>query len=243
MNLRFSPGWKMTLFTALLLPLLLMLGSWQLDREAEKIQLQALHETRTASAPVPVDVLNWQGGDIAYQPVTMTGHFDNERYLLLDNRIQEGRVGYEVMMPFTTSSGQSLIVNRGWVAQGVTREQLPAVMPVQESVTISGSVYVPISEPFLLSDVQEAQTNDWPRVVQKIDVNAWSKLLQTSLLPHTVRISQNSPGALTAQWPTVNMEPEKHRGYAVQWFSMAAALLLMYIYFGIRRTNSKSDDE
>ncbi len=241
--MRFSPGWKMTLFTALLLPLLLTLGSWQLDREAEKIQLQALHERRTASAPAAVEELDWNGGDIAYQPVTLTGEFDNERYLLLDNRIQDGRVGYEVMMPFTTSSGQSLIINRGWVAQGATREQLPLITPVPGTVTISGSVYVPFSEPFLLSEAQEAQTDDWPRVVQKIDVTAWSALLQTSLLPHTVRISSESPGALTAHWPTVNMEPEKHRGYAVQWFSMAAALLLMYVYFGTRRTTPKPNDE
>lgn len=241
--MRFSPGWKMTLFTALLLPLLLTLGSWQLDREAEKIELQSLHERRTSSAPVPVEELDWQVGDVAYQPVILTGQFDNEHYLLLDNRIQDGRVGYEVLMPFKTSSGQRLIVNRGWVAQGATREQLPVVVPVQDTVTVSGSVYVPISEPFLLSDAQEVQTNEWPRVVQKIDVTAWSELLQTPLLPHTVRISQASPGALTAHWPTVNMEPEKHRGYAVQWFAMAAALLLMYVYFGIRRNTPKSNDE
>ncbi len=243
MTMRFSPGWKMTLFTALLLPLLLTLGSWQLDREAEKIELQALHERRTSSAPVPVEELDWQGGDVAYQPVILTGQFDNERYLLLDNRIQDGRVGYEVLMPFTTSTGQMLIVNRGWIAQGATREQLPVVTPVQGTVTISGSVYVPLSEPFLLSDAQEAQTNDWPRVVQKIDMNAWSELFRTSLLPHTVRVNPDSPGALTAHWPTVNMEPEKHRGYAVQWFAMATALLLMYVYFGIRRTTPKPHDE
>jgi surfeit locus 1 family protein len=243
MTIRFSPGWKMTLFTALLLPLLLALGSWQLDREVEKIELQALHERRTASAPVSVEELDWQRGDIAYQPVTLTGQFDNERYLLLDNRIQGGRVGYEVLMPFTTSSGQTLIVNRGWIAQGATREQLPTVMPVENSVTISGSVYVPVSETFVLSEAQEAQIVDWPRVVQKIDVTAWSELLQMPLLPHTVRISQDSPGALTAHWPTVNMEPEKHRGYAVQWFSMAAALLLMYVYFGTRKTTHLPNDE
>jgi surfeit locus 1 family protein len=243
MTMSFSPGWKMTLFTALLMPLLLTLGSWQLDREAEKLALQALHERRTAAAPTPIEDLDWGNSDLSYQPVTMTGSFDNERYMLLDNRINNGRVGYEVLMPFTTSSGQMLIINRGWIAQGPTREQLPDLPLAQGTLTVSGTVYVPIAEPFLLSDVQEDQVAEWPRVVQKIDVPAWSALFEKPLLVHTVRIDQDSPGALTAKWPTVNMEPEKHRGYAVQWFSMAAALLLMYVYFGIRRNTSNTNDE
>lgn len=243
MTIRFSPGWKMTLFTAALMPMLLTLGFWQLDREVEKRVLQALHESRATAAPAPVEELDWADEDLSFRPVSMTGTFDNERYFLLDNRIQDGRVGYEVLAPFNTSTGLSVMVNRGWIAQGATREQLPEVEPVAGSIDLTGSIYIPLSEPFLLGDEQEVQTVAWPRVVQKIDLTAWSSLLSQPLLPHTVRMSQDSPGALTARWATVNMEPEKHRGYAVQWFSMAAALLLMYVYFGTRRTTPKPNDE
>jgi len=243
MTIRFSPGWKMTLFTAALMPLLLTLGLWQLDREQEKLELQALHESRIKAAPVPVAQLDWVLDDLSFQPVVLTGQFDNDRYLLLDNRIHERQVGYEVLMPFTTKEGYHAIINRGWIAQGMTREQLPEVAPVAGEVTIAGSVYVPLSEPFLLSDVQEAQTAEWPKVVQKIDMAAWNDTLKLTLLPYTIRIDQNSTAALSADWPTVNMEPEKHRGYAVQWFSMAAALMLMYAYFGTRRISTAPNDE
>lgn len=233
----------MTLFTAALMPLLLTLGFWQLDREKEKLELQALHESRIKAAPVPVAQLDWVQEDLSFQPVVLTGRFDNDRYLLLDNRIHERQVGYEVLMPFTTTEGYHAIINRGWIAQGLTREQLPKVAPVAGELTITGSVYMPLSEPFLLSDVQEAQTAEWPKVVQKIDMAAWNEALKLTLLPYTIRIDQSSTAAFSADWPTVNMEPEKHRGYAVQWFSMAAALMLMYAYFGTRRTSPTPNHE
>jgi cytochrome oxidase assembly protein ShyY1 len=35
------------------------------------------------------------------------------------------------------------------------------------------------------------------------------------------------------------MAPERHTGYAVQWFAMATALFALYLYLGIRRAREK----
>ena len=40
--------------------------------------------------------------------------------------------------------------------------------------------------------------------------------------------------ALTIDWPVINVTPEKHTAYAVQWFAMALVLLLLYLW---RSTN------
>ena len=37
------------------------------------------------------------------------------------------------------------------------------------------------------------------------------------------------PGALAVDWQVVNVSPEKHGAYAVQWFTMAAVLLMFYV--------------
>ena len=55
-------------------------------------------------------------------------------------------------------------------------------------------------------------------------------MLDTMLYPYSVRLDADSPGALTVDWPLVNMAPEKHRAYAVQWFCMALALLLIFLW-------------
>ncbi len=95
----------------------------------------------------------------------------------------------------------------------------------------------------MLSNIQEVNAETWPQVVQKIDITAWSDTLDLPLRPYTVRLTQESTGALLANWQTINMLPEKHKAYAVQWFSMAAALVLMYLYFGTRNPQHRSKDE
>ena len=54
------------------------------------------------------------------------------------------------------------------------------------------------------------------------------------LFPHPVRIDSGVAAALTVDWQVVNVSPEKHTGYAVQWFTMAAALFILFI---LRSTN------
>jgi cytochrome oxidase assembly protein ShyY1 len=52
--------------------------------------------------------------------------------------------------------------------------------------------------------------------------------------PHSVRLAEGSPGALTRYWPVISTAPEKHRAYAVQWFAMAAVLLGLFLYTSLR---------
>ena len=55
---RFRPGWKMTLFTALLLPLVLSLGIWQLGRAEEKREFESAYLDRIgALAVVPAEAV------------------------------------------------------------------------------------------------------------------------------------------------------------------------------------------
>ena len=239
----FSPGWKLSLFTAVLMPVLLWLGVWQLDREQEKVTMQAEHAARSAVPALAVQAVDWHSVELAYVRVDADGHYDNERSYLLDNRIFQGRAGYELLTPFTTKEGRHLLINRGWVGAGPTRNELPPLKAISGEVQITGTIYVPLAEPFLLSDVQEDHGTDWPRVIQSIRMDELSDQLGVTLHPYSVRLREGSPGLEQDNWPTVNMQPEKHRGYAVQWFAMATALLAMYIYFGFKHPASRRHRE
>ncbi len=239
----FKPGWKMTLFTLLLSPLLYTLGQWQLDREQEKIQLQNDYDSRQSASEIEIDELDSTRQDLAFLKVKASGQFINDKIFLLDNKIHEGRVGYELINPFLTMQGQLLLVNRGWIAQGFSRQQLPDIDFVEQSVEIQGSIYVPLEEPFLLSAVEETSQATGPIVIQSIDIKFLEEQLQREVFPYTVRLADGSPGLEQANWQTVNMEPEKHRGYAVQWFTMLIALLTMYIYFGFKNPRLQRNRE
>jgi cytochrome oxidase assembly protein ShyY1 len=230
----FRFDWKLTLLTALLLPLLLSLGFWQLGREQEKLDLQTLWDARQREAPVQLAALD-PADDLQYRLVDMSGTVDNAHVFLLDNRVHQGQPGYDVVVPVTTADAQLVFVNRGWIAQGPSRAQLPPIDAIEGQVMLRGSVYVPMGEPFTLGG--DAVTETWPRVVQTLDPAAMARhagLDEAALFPYIVRLADGAPGVYVRDWPVISATPEKHRGYAVQWFAMATMLLGLYLYYSSR---------
>ncbi len=95
---RFRPGLPATLFTAFFLPLLLVLGTWQLNRAEQK---QALFDDFAAGgAAVALDAdSSGLDGLRRYTPVAAGGRYLGERQFLLDNMVEDGQAGYRVLTP------------------------------------------------------------------------------------------------------------------------------------------------
>ena len=221
------------MFTAAFFPFLIALGLWQLEREQQKILTEKVYETRNASEPIDVSSIDWASSDLNWIAVTATGFFDNTRQLLLDNRILNSVVGYEVLAPFYTD-GRVLLVNRGWIAQGQSRQSLPELALTEDRVTITGHIYVPDGELMILG-AEEAVTESWPKVIQSVDIQTLSSVMDEAFETHVVRLDENSTAVLQTNWTAINMRPEVHRAYAVQWFVMASVLMFLYLFFSIRK--------
>ena len=217
-------NWQASLLVVMLLPVVCSLGFWQLQRSDEKHAMQQLFEQRKASAPVMIEELD-DSSDLRYQPVRMRGEYLNDKAIFLDNRIYQGRFGYEIITPVKlASSGSVVLVNRGWLQGDRSRRSLPAIRHIEGEVILLGEVHVPVGKPLRLGR-DDAQ--GWPKVVQTVDVAALTQELSHQVFPYTVRLAHNQAGAEQANWVVVNMTPEKHTGYAVQWFAMGVALLLI----------------
>jgi surfeit locus 1 family protein len=231
----FQFNWKLTLFTVLMLPLLIYLGLWQLQREQEKRETQVSFDLRAAQAPVSLEQIDWQATDaIAWRRIEANGRYDPPRQFLLDNRINQSRVGYEVITPFQTDSGL-LLVNRGWIAQGVDRQTLPDVSVTDAEVVIQGAIYVPGGDIMVLGAEEPPGREPWPRVVQTLDLAQMATLLGEPVLPYSVRLEPGAPGLRQINWQPVTLSPETHRAYAVQWFFMAVVLVILFLIFSFRR--------
>lgn len=228
---RWDANWKTLLFVLLAMPILIKLGFWQLERADEKLALQTRFAQQQLAPPIPLSSLA-SSEYSAYKPVHVLAEVDNNHTVLLDNRIFDGQVGYQVLSPALMQNGQTVLVNRGWIAGFLDRRRLPEVPPINGQVRLLGNIYLPLGEAVTLAADQ--WSNQWPLVVQWVDIERLALHLDSQLLPFTVRLQAGSEGALTADWPTVNVKPEKHRGYALQWFTMALALLLFWLYSSIR---------
>ena len=95
----FRPGVMPSLVVLLLLPLLLSLGAWQLQRADEKSALLDRQEARRQAPAQAIGELE-QSADLAFRRVLLRGYFDAEHSVLLDNRTRDGRVGVELLQPF-----------------------------------------------------------------------------------------------------------------------------------------------
>ncbi|MGH1485543.1 MAG: SURF1 family protein [Cellvibrionaceae bacterium] len=230
--------WKMTLFVLFFLPLLLHLGFWQLDRAEEKRQLLAVYQQQGELPAIPLAAFmkSTKNKKHTYQKVIVDGVYDTEKYWLLDNRSRGGRAGYEVLMPLRSDQGL-VLVNRGWIEALPRRDQLPLIESPVKQVTIEGYLH-PFPANAVIDHSESDLAIEWPKRVLQLDKDSVQHILQTDIYPLLVRIDDNMPGTLITEWSVINTKPEKHHGYAVQWFAMAIALLALYLWLLLRERQS-----
>lgn len=212
----------------LLLPGLIGLGFWQLGRAEQKRDLLASYAERQAGEPIGVTQLTLVQ-DPAYRRVRLFGHFDTQHSLLLDNRMRDGQVGVELLQPFfDQSSGLWLLLNRGWLPWPDRRNPVQFATP-EQTLSLDAWVYIAPGATFQLH--ADPEGGSWPRLLTSIDAgHLWTQLARQGFA-HELRL-EASPVSYRLDWPVVAMGPEKHVGYAVQWFALALALVLLYLYFG-----------
>jgi surfeit locus 1 family protein len=236
MNLRVNFNWKLALFVAFFLPILLRLGYWQLDRADEKRQMLAAYESLVHQPAVEYSSL--QPGQIEnYRNVSLKARVQNEIFLL-DNQIFNSQFGYEVIQPVLLEDGKTVFISRGWVKGSLDRSILPTIEIPRGTVNLTGYLYQP-NESLQLKEAEE--TAQWPRVVASISVEKLYKAIGKNDKmppPFLVRLDSSNPAVFQQHWQVVNVNPEKHTGYAMQWFGMAVLLISLFIFASLKRSNT-----
>ena len=216
------------------------LGLWQLDRAGEKERRRGTFAARTGDAPVPLDRrLSIAPSRIdpewwRYRRVEVSGETLGERQYLLDNRTRNGVAGYHVYLPVLVAGlDRVVLVNRGWVEAGPSRERRPDVSLDPSALVVSGIADYP-RQTLLLGD--DGYTgSSWPKVVQRIDLDRTARDLGRPLLPFVVLMDAGEPHGFVREWtPYLGIGPERHHGYAFQWFSLAAAVAVVWIAVKVR---------
>ena len=151
-----------------------------------------------------------------------------EHQLLLDNRTYQGHAGYHVLTPLRLAESDAVVlVNRGWVPLGKSRAELPELPGTDGEVLVDAIIKLPPMKLFRLADVDEANAG-WPKVVQQVEMGELEQLLGVTLEPLTLLLDKDDEFGFIRDWKAVyGVTVDKHRAYAVQWFTLAAVLLII----------------
>jgi surfeit locus 1 family protein len=219
--------------TALMLAalgVLLGLGIWQLQRLHWKQGVIAQIEARTKGAPITLEeaeALAREGRDPSYYRVSVEGrfHHSKERYLYA---VSDGRVGWHVITPLETADGEMVLVDRGFVPAELRDPSSRTPGQVENVVTVTGIVRAP-ERPGLFTPDNEPAANRW----------FWRDLHAMARSMFQQRLIEVAPFFLEAEaspvpggWPEGGQTrldiPNNHLQYAITWFLLAAALLIVY---------------
>lgn len=224
--------------------LFVALGIWQLQRAQQEAKHRQVFQTRANQGYLSATDLAGLDSPGNF-PVKVSGHFDNAHSLLIDNRMRQGHAGYDVITPFTTIHGHTLLVNRGWLARGKNRKQLPVIPIIQGKLTLWGRSHLPEKNPFMPAPQASAQPH-WPQRLLEIHLPLLEAQLQQPLLPVTLQLQHAKPASALTPLPhdwqqPRRMTPARHRGYAYQWFAFALIALGIYAVRRLRRASKKGN--
>lgn len=229
----FAPSLAATLPMLLGVALLVWLGAWQLDRAG---QSRAQLEAYASGAAAPVALPPASRLLPRYTRVRLSGRYLPERQFLLDNMTHAGVAGYRVLTPFATDGGDIVLVDRGWLPLGPSRAVLPAVAVGGEARALAGRVDA-LPRPGIELGAAPAR-GPWPRVVAYPRLAELGAALGRQLYPQVVLLDPDAADGYLRDWHPGGLPPERHVGYAVQWFALALTLVVGYLFASLRRRDA-----
>lgn len=220
--------------TLAVIGVLCKLGFWQLSRADEKRIIQSTYAVASKTPITSISKLHelWSQKKALSNQVELTGKLNSKTYWLLDNAVYKGKVGYDVVT-LLAHEDYVVLVNLGWVQAPVSRAELPKVNIPTDPIVVRGLTKSITDKPFRLKEV--ARETSWPKRVQILDVDALTQDIGQALMPIVVYADNLKEQGFEYHYKVINMGPEKHHAYAVQWFSLAFAAGIIFIFANWKR--------
>lgn len=214
---------KILIFAIIFAPLTFSLGVWQVNRANEKIEILENYDKLLLSAPLVLDNdhKNWQ-------PVKTSGTFE-DFIIYEDNAILDGKAGYKIYHLFKNSDNSYIFIHRGFVERNKIKNNLPEVEVPEGIKNLEGKVLKRTNNAFI-QNIQESDS----RIIQEFDLSylkeRHSSLKNKEIYEYLFNLQAENEMKFSAIEKPVNMSSSKHIGYAIQWFGLCAALIILTIY-------------
>ena len=179
------------------------LGNWQSRRADEKRALAAEQQNKR---------------------VSLRGVFRPEHTVLLDNKIRNHRLGYEVVTPLRLDDATYVLVDRGWFERGTKEPAAPA-----GRVRIEGIALARLPHALRLGEEGKSRTR------QNLDIVEYARETGLGLHPFVVEQHSDTGDGLLREWPRPDAGAEKNEAYSFQWYSLAALAVVLVLVLSFRK--------
>ena len=224
----FAPRWILVhVSVALLIFLMINLGFWQLNRLDAK-------KTRNASISAqiqrpPVDLSTTPTFDALgpeWSKVVLKGEYSSKDAITIINRSLDGAAGYNSALPFITTNGQVVLVNRGFVPLAMSN-------PLAPPGTLQILGYVRQTQKRSAVGAIDSSSPDSTEF-QRFDLSVIANATDAKLLTNDyVQLIAENP-ASQESWPAPvalpTLDEGSHLSYAFQWFFFTATAITGWIY-------------
>ena len=219
-----------TLAAFAMIAVMVSLGRWQDRRAEEKGARQATFEARTREAPLALTGSSGPADALVYRRMRVAGRWLAERQVFIDNQIHQGRAGFHVITPLAIAgSGRAVLVNRGWVPRTPQYPAAPAVPASTGEVEVTGLATLPPRRVLELSR-ETVSGNVW----QNLSIERYAERMRMDVAPVLLLADAPAAGAVAVrERPDAGIA--KHQEYALTWYSLSAALAILWLVYSVRR--------
>ncbi|MEU9355230.1 SURF1 family protein [Streptomyces griseoloalbus] len=234
-----------TLVALLLVPTMIRLGIWQMDRYEERSARNRLVTDALAAEPVPVERLAAPGHAVTraerYRTVTARGHFATDDEVVVRRRTNaDDRVGFHVLTPFVLDDGKVLLVNRGWIPAEAGQTAFPEIpAPPRGEITIKGRLMP--DETTEASGIKDLQGLP-DRQIMLINSAQEARRLDAQVLGgYVVQTAPEPKGGTPERLGNPGEENAAlNYAYAVQWWLFAAAVPVGWVVLVRREARERA---
>jgi surfeit locus 1 family protein len=238
----FRPRLFPALFTIAVVLVCGGLGLWQLQRLEWKRSLIAQREAALAAAPVAPPQSLADARALEFYRVTADGVFLNEKEIHLNAIGPKGGTGFDVLTPLTGAGGRIVFVNRGFVPTELKDPAKRAAGQFAGTVRAAGLLRLPPERrPNWFVPDNRPELNDW----FWIDLRAMGAADGlANVAPFYIEAdAAPNPGGWPKGGVTPLALPNDHLQYAITWFSLAVAAIVIYLLSERRRARGDTSDD
>lgn len=216
---------KILIFAIIFVPITISLGLWQIERANEKKVIISNYDKLLVSTPIALQkeqpLENWQ-------PIETVGAYQ-DLVIYEDNAINSGKAGFKIYHLFQNGDGTFIFVHRGFIERNLIKNNLPRIDTPVGKKNIKGTTLFKQNNTFV-KNIEESDI----RIIQEFNtsvlIERFPILKDRYLHPFLFNLDVRDADKFQPIEKPVNMTATKHIGYAIQWFGLCAALIILTIY-------------